>query len=304
MPRRRARSPAPCLPAARTSSRRIRLRCSRSRSCGCRGLDGDVADVDDPRELADAIEEQPEVVIRPFGPQLERQRRVHRLLRRLLRREPLNGEARLRRQSLNPAQDVGDVLLLRQHRAQILEPPFEFARPPTGTAAAAAPLRRPWRCRRAARSGASGAHRCRPASPRRRTSRSQTPRGADTTTNAPIWAYHGKFAERQFHGFLFVSERLTQPLTLLLRRGAPRPRAPVAAGGGGGGASGLLNTALTENLKMSPVFGVRDHLAVDDVDRLLEPRAASPGWRRNPTGRSTTSSCRRARCRPPSGSYR
>src|SRR3954447_9874187 len=89
-------------------------------------LDRDLADVDDPRELADPIEEQTKVVVRALGAQLERQRGVHRLLLWFLRREALNRQARLRGQSLNTAQDVGDVFLLRENRAQILEPPLEL----------------------------------------------------------------------------------------------------------------------------------------------------------------------------------
>ena len=41
-----------------------------------------LADVDDSRELADAIEEEPQVVVRPLGLQPERNLRVERLLRR------------------------------------------------------------------------------------------------------------------------------------------------------------------------------------------------------------------------------
>src|SRR5262245_30111638 len=55
---------------------------------------------------------------------------------------------------------------------------------------------------------------------------------------------------------LFVSEVPDSAFTApyFFTGGAPRPR-PVGAGGGGGGASGLLNTALIENLNMSPLFG-------------------------------------------------
>src|SRR3982751_4159210 len=89
-------------------------------------LDRDLAHVDDPRELADPIEEQPKVVVRALGAQLERQRRVHRFLFWFLRREALNRQARLRGQSLNAPQDVCDVFLLWQNRTQILEAPLEF----------------------------------------------------------------------------------------------------------------------------------------------------------------------------------
>ena len=170
----RRRRPGP--PAGRRSWRRTRPRSSRSASGGCCGLDGDVADVDDSRKLADAIEEEPEVVVRAFGLQLVRQLRVERFLLRRLRREALNRQVRLRRQPLDPAQDVGDVLLLRQHRAQVLEPLLELGD-------LRLELRQPARgrdalvdVRRAARSAASAAHRCRPALRSRRSSRSRTRR--------------------------------------------------------------------------------------------------------------------------------
>src|SRR5262249_52371080 len=89
-------------------------------------LDDDFADVDDSWELADAIEEQPEIVIRAFSANLERKRGVERLLPRILRCEALNIEAGLRSQTLDAAEYVRHVLLLRQYGAEILEAPFEF----------------------------------------------------------------------------------------------------------------------------------------------------------------------------------
>src|SRR5262249_16634637 len=90
------------------------------------GLDGDVADVDDPGELADAIEEVAEIVIRAFGLQLERQVGVERLLLLVLRREAADREVRLGRQPLDAAEDVGDVLFLRQDRSQALQLALEL----------------------------------------------------------------------------------------------------------------------------------------------------------------------------------
>ena len=68
---------------------------------------------------------KPEVVVRALGLQLERQLGVERLLLRRLRREPLDRQVRLRRQPLDAAQDVGDVLLLGQHLLERVEPMLE-----------------------------------------------------------------------------------------------------------------------------------------------------------------------------------
>ena len=89
-------------------------------------LDVEAADVDDARELADAVEEDRQVVIgavelerdRPLGVQLLGDDR-----RRL---EALDRQVRLRRHRLHPAQQVGRVLLFGQHRPQVVEPSFEL----------------------------------------------------------------------------------------------------------------------------------------------------------------------------------
>src|SRR5690606_18338867 len=99
--------------------RRVRLRIAV-------GLDGDFAHVDDPVELADPVEKEPEVVIRAFGLDLVRQFRIERLLLRRLRREALNREVRLRREALYPPEDLGDVLLFGQHRLEALEPGLQL----------------------------------------------------------------------------------------------------------------------------------------------------------------------------------
>ena len=62
------------------------------------------------------------------------------------------------------------------------------------------------------------------------------------------------------------------------------PRRGLTGAAGTGSCRGIRRScALTTNLTTSPGLGVGGHLAVDDLDRLLEPAACPRGSRRSPT---------------------
>ncbi len=148
---RRGRLPARRLPAARTWSRCTRPRWWRRASGRRLGLDGDVADVDDSRELADAVEEGAEVVDTcPRPAACNGSFRIQRLLHSVLRREALDRQVRLRRQALDAAQDVGDVLLLRQHGLRLSSRASSCATSAWNSRQPAGGGHAPWRRRREA----------------------------------------------------------------------------------------------------------------------------------------------------------
>ena len=86
----------------------------------------EAADVDDARELADAVEEDRQVVIRALELERDRPLGVQLLGDDRRRLEALDRQVRLRRHRLHAAQQIGGVLLLRQHRLQVVEPAFEL----------------------------------------------------------------------------------------------------------------------------------------------------------------------------------
>jgi len=83
------------------------------------------ADVDDAGEFADAVEEQREVVIRPFELQRDRPLGVQLFGDRRRRLEALDGHVRLRGHRLHAVQQVGGVLLFGQDRLEVGKAPFE-----------------------------------------------------------------------------------------------------------------------------------------------------------------------------------
>ena len=220
-----------------------------------------------------------EVVVRAFGGEPIRHFGVERLLLLRRRREAQNRQVRLRRQPLDPAQHVGHVLLLRQHVAQALEPVLELGD-------LRLELRQPARRRDALVD--VGAQRGQMRLPRvdvrlhfasRRSSRSRRRRRPQTSDERADLAVPRKFAEREFHVLLPIDPRAAR----LPRRRRAR-RVAAGAAGGGGGASGIVERApRIVNRTMSPVCAVCSHLAVDDLDRPLEPGARLRGWRRSPT---------------------
>ena len=78
------------------------------------------------RELADSIEEGPEVVIRALELQRDRPLSVDLPGVDGLGAEPANRQARLQREGVDPAQQIGGVLLFRKDRLETLEPRFEL----------------------------------------------------------------------------------------------------------------------------------------------------------------------------------
>ena len=230
-------------------------------------VDRDVADVDDPRELADAIEEQPEVVERALRPAACTAISAYSgcciggcgVKRWIVRFDCVASPWTRRRMSATSFSSGSTC-------AQVLEPLLELGRPAPGT-------RQPARGRDAA--GDVGAQRrqprlperrCRPASRRRRSSRTRTAAPAAHDDEGADLALPRKFAERQFHGYpvclSVASARLTEPAHApALPRRTRRRRRPClgrrgpAGGGGGGGASGLLNVGLDRELDQ--VAGLR-----------------------------------------------
>jgi hypothetical protein len=200
-------------------------------------LDVDRAHVDDPRELADAIEEETEVVVGAFRLQPVRNLRVERLLYDRRRSEALNRQIRLRGETVDAPQDVRDVLLLRQSLLQILETLLELR-----------DLR--FELRQAPRRIDAA----RDVGPKRGQPRLaeldialhlggvEVPEAVDRPeAHQDEGAYltpPGKFAERQFHEYSASRLRYGFP---------PRPA-------GAAGACGSARIALTENLTRSAAF--------------------------------------------------
>ena len=107
LPRRRAGAGASTQHERRRRARDVMRRVRRVAGVLRRISQG--ADVDDARELADAIEEQPEVVIAAFELQADRPLGVHVLGGDRLRPEAAHLQVRLRRQRLHAAQQIADV---------------------------------------------------------------------------------------------------------------------------------------------------------------------------------------------------
>src|SRR5262245_46723642 len=96
---------------ARRADRRARLRFFLA-------LDSHAADVDDSRKLADAVEEQPQVVISAIELQRDRPLGMGLLRHDRRRLEALDLQIRFRGECLQAAQQIADILFLRQHGAQ------------------------------------------------------------------------------------------------------------------------------------------------------------------------------------------
>ena len=138
--------------------------------------------------------------------------------------------------------------------------------------------------RRGARPAAPGAGRCSPAPAARSSSRRRRRAASDSATNTPIWPYHGSLLRLRFIA-------MSAYRASAARFSAPRRRAPARRAGAPSRAPPAAICALTVNVINStggrPARRRRSrlHLAVDDLDRLLQQRAACRGCRRSPTAR-------------------
>ena len=158
-------------------------------------------------KLADSIEEESEVVVGAFGLELERQRRVHRFLLRVLRREALDRAGSTA--SPDPARGAGC-------RRRPSPPAAPRADSRAGVRARSTSA---WNCgsRRAvamplSMSASSAISRvCRASMSACTSSHVEVPeaehwRAPTTATNAPIWACHGSLLSDSSMNSLLVSE--------------------------------------------------------------------------------------------------